>query len=112
MTPVTLHKRRTTSNSGNSAKSRKKATSSQKGASSATAPASFEQVFGKGLTPELDKLRRERARRTEQLQELKTLGEPRLALYKARHRARLARLTREVKDIDEAIDAFTEEDNH
>jgi hypothetical protein len=96
-------KRHTTSNSGSSARSTKKATSRQPGSSSATAPASFEQVFGKGANEKAKKLQTQLGRTLRSLEELDTLGEPSMALYRARHRQRRRQLLRYAEALREAI---------
>lgn len=99
------HKHRTTSKSGGSARSRKRATSDPAKNSSLTAAASFETVFGEAENPELQRLRAQlteaRARRDAILQ----TPTPTLALYRTRHLARLARISKHVRDLEEALQA-------
>jgi len=97
------HKRRTTSNSGNSGRSTKKGTSTRQGSSSATALASFEQVFGKGTNEKAKKLQTQLGRTLRSIEELDTLGEPQMALYRARHRQRRRQLLRYADQLREAI---------
>lgn len=96
-------KRRTTSSSGSSAPSTKKATSPQRANSSATAPASFETVFGTGTTEKALQLHKQLGRALKNIEEMDRLGEPTLALYRARHRQRKARLMKYAEDLREAI---------
>ena len=85
-------KRRTTSKSGNSASSRKTATSRRSASSSQTSPASFEQVFGKPDSPEVERLRWLLTTAQGRLAIEEARPVPSLALYRTRHTQRLARL--------------------
>lgn len=98
-------KRRTISNSGNSAKSRKTGTSRPASTSSRTAPASFEEVFGKETpkNPRADKLRAQLAEATERLMDATRQPVPTVALYRTRALQRLARLRKHCLDLQEAI---------
>jgi len=97
---------RTTSKSGASGEStRKKEPSKLKRNSSAPSTASFEKVFGQTPNPELNKLKAMEQRVQEKIRQLETVGEPRLALFRARHRAELGRQRRLLKDVQEAITA-------
>lgn len=96
-------KRRTTSSSGSSAPSGKKGKSHRPESSSATAPASFEQVFGQGESEKVKKLQKQLGRTLRSLEELATLGEPQMALYRARHRQRKRQLERYAENLREAI---------
>lgn len=98
-------KRHTTSNSGNSAKSRKKATSRPRSTSSQTAPASFEEVFGKETpkNPRIERLLAQLADATERLREANMQPVPTVALYRTRALQRLARLRKHCLDLQEAI---------
>jgi len=96
-------KRRTTSSSGSSGKSPKKGTSRQPGGSSATAPASFEQVFGPGQNEKARKLQTQLGRTLRSIEEMDRLGEPSMALYRARHKQRRRQLERYAEALREAI---------
>lgn len=96
-------KHRTISSSGSSARSRKKATSPPRGSSSATAPASFEQVFGQGLNEKAVKLQKQLGRTLRSIEEMDRLGEPSVALYRTRHRQRRRQLERYAEALREAI---------
>lgn len=101
--------RRTTSNSGKSAKSTNRATSRRVKTSSATAVASFESVFGKGeptglatLRAQLDQARR---RHDEHTASPPAATAPRI--FKTRHQVKTTRLARHIRDLQEAIKAVT-----
>lgn len=104
---MTSNKRRTTSKSGRSAKSKTRATSSRNLNSSPTAPASFEQIFGAPESDELQNLKASLARYQGMAAEMRNQGEPKLALYRTRHRARLARIQRFIRELQEAITSLT-----
>lgn len=101
---MTSNKRRTTSKSGSSPKSTKKpGPSSRTPSSSATAPTSFAEVFGKEESQEVRRARQQLARATEELRGLRSIPEPTIALLRTRHKARLARLTKYVGQLEEYI---------
>lgn len=101
-------KRRTISNSGNSGSSTKTpAQSSKKGNSSATAPASFEQVFGRPTSnqAEITKLEGLLHAAQTRLSGLRAQPEPTLALYRSRHRGKLGKEIQNIRAIEEALKA-------
>lgn len=99
------HKHHTSSKSGKSEKSTTKGTSVPGRSSSATATRSFEQVFGRGEPEEAQNLRDTLA-----LTKLKLVGleqqVPRLALYRVKHRAKVNRLKKYARDLEEAIESL------
>lgn len=104
---MTSRKRHTTSKSGNSGTSPKTGTSSQKGRSSKTAPASFVEIFGATDSAKVQSLKKQLAHQERQIADMQATGEPTLALYRSRHRARLARLQRMAEQLQEAIEYET-----
>lgn len=92
-----------TSNSGKSQKLTTKATSSKKGRSSATAPASFETVFGKESDPTIVKLRSQLAAALVRSDRLSDQSIPKGALFRTRHLQRLWRAQKHIRDLEEAI---------
>jgi len=98
-------KRRTTSKSGASGRSTRTETSPRVKPSSATAPASFAQVFGetKAVNPERERARALLTGARLRLAHLQGLPEPRLALLRQRHRARLDRMAKYVRDLEEYL---------
>jgi len=101
-------KRRTITKSGSSGKSPQKATSSPAKSSSATAPASFEQVFGKGEDdPQVKWLRSQISRAQERMEQLEKQPVPTLAIFRQRHQQRLWKARKLVKDCNEALAQLT-----
>lgn len=99
--------RRTSSNSGRSRSSTKKrGTSPRKSSSSAPVTASFDQVFGKGLTPEELRWTRMHQETQERLQQLEQQPVPTLALLRTKHLQKLWRLRTHLKQIQEIIDCI------
>lgn len=99
-------KRRTTSKSGNSRTSTSKGTSKPPETSSATAPASFVEVFGRREPPELEKLR-------ESLKDAKAQLEDHVAhpvmptapkLFRSLHDQKRWRLSSRVRELEDAIE--------
>lgn len=106
---MTSRERRNTSKSGGSRKSTTKPAKSRATRNtSTTQPASFEQVFGKGPTPEVQRWTRllEAARWRHQL--LLEMEVPKLALLRTRHLQRLAREDKHIRDIQEVLASLTE----
>lgn len=104
-------KRRTTSNSGSSLKlTRKREIANRRKTSSATAPASFEQIFGEQTDPEVTRLQRQLAHVRSRLETAKASPPRPGRLYLTIHKRLLYRLARQITDIEEAI-RITEESN-
>lgn len=103
--------RRTTSKSGGSASSKKAATSRQAKNSSATAPASFEQVFGKEHpnAQEITRLKGLIQASLTRLDGLQAATLPSMALYRTRHLQRLAREKKHLQDLNEALESLTKQ---
>lgn len=103
-------KRQTSSKSGKSEKSMTKAGSSPNESSSATAPASFAQVFGNDepalLVKLKNQLREAQERQRQHLGDRPTATAPRL--FKTLHRQRGKRLERQIRDLTEAIESLTD----
>lgn len=98
-------KHRNTSNSGASRKSTKKpARLAATGSSSQTAPASFDQVFGKGLSPEQVRYRALIQAAEERLQKLLLEQIPANALLRSRHKGKIARERKMIRDLSELLD--------
>lgn len=101
---MTSPKRRTTSKSGNSARSTPKtATSRRNSTSSPTAARSFEEVFGTPESPELIKLKQQLTDAQTRLAAIASQPVPTIALHRTRHLARQARLRKYCTDLAEAI---------
>lgn len=99
------HKHQRTSNSGGSRKStRTPAKSRGTENSSPTAPASFEQIFGKPESEEVQRLRQLKSASEGRLQQLEA-HTPTLALYRTRHVQKLAKERKLLRDIREALAA-------
>lgn len=101
-------KRRTTSKSGGSAKSPKKATSGQAKNSSAPATASFDQVFGTTQEKSEERLRLEKLQiaALERLSQLENTTRPTMALYRIRHDQKISRERKHLQRIQEALKAL------
>lgn len=96
---------RHTSKSGGSPRSRSKpARSTGTGNSSPTAPVSFEEVFGKGEGPEQARYRALMAAAEERLQQLEKLPMPRNALLRTRHKQKMAKERKAIRDLAELLD--------
>jgi len=106
---VTSPKRRTNSKSGTSGKSPKTATSSRTKHSSATAPASFAQVFGEPKTWDPETLRyRGLLRASEKrLAVLEEQPVPTVTLLRTRHLQRMRREEAHQRNLKEVIDSLT-----
>jgi len=107
--PSTKH--RTSSKSGASQKStRKPATSPKAGNTSATAPASFEQVFGKPKPPDEQKRLSQALTLLDnsnfRLKELEGLEIPKLAFPRQRHQQRLSRERKHNQRIREFVESL------
>jgi len=98
-------KRRTSSNSGGSRESTKKPVKSQPNRNtSVTSPASFVEVFGEEESPEKARYRALKAAATERLERLLGLPMPTNGLLRARHKQRIARERKYIRDLDELLD--------
>lgn len=101
-------KHQATSNSGDSRRSTKTpARSRGTGNSSQTAPASFEQIFGKPESEEVQRLRQLEAASRLRLEQLEKQPKPTLALYRVRHTQKVSKERKLLKDIREALAAAT-----
>lgn len=103
--------RHTTSNSGASSRSTKKraasSTQSRSLNSSATAPASFEKIFGKGESLEIQRCRASLQIAKERLLAHKAVPQPKMALLRVRHLQRLYQAQKRVRDITEYLNHLT-----
>lgn len=97
------HKPRTTTKSTGLQNSRRTEGSSRTANSSPSAPASFEDTFGKNLSQEKMKLHKLQQDAERTLQDAMTEPEPRVALYRVRRQAKLNRLRRHIAMLYEAI---------
>lgn len=95
--------RRTTSKSGGSDRSPKKGTAVQAKSSSRTAPASFEAIFGKEPTEEQKRYEALRAASAQRLADLRAAEMPRLALLRTRHKQKIAREAKNLREIEEVL---------
>lgn len=102
-------KRRTTSNSGSSGKSPRTGSSPRKSTSSATAPASFEAVFGpnENDTPQVAKLKKQKTKAEATLAEIASQPLPLQRLFRIRHMQTRSRLKRHIEALREAIQALS-----
>lgn len=102
-------KRRTITKSGRSAGSQKTATSSRKGSSSQTAPASFVEIFGEAPQddPERRRLTNLLGMANARLQLHLAKPEPTLALYKTQLKQKIARERKQIRDLEAALKALT-----
>lgn len=100
-------KPRTTTKSGNSRRSPKTATSKNTEPASATAPSSFESVFGKTepKDPEREQAKVMLKTAQDRLRALEAAPEPTLALHRSRRRARLWKDRQRVKELEEYLQA-------
>lgn len=72
--------------------------------SSSNAPVSFDQVFGKGLTPEQQRYRDLMAAAEERLQKLLLEPIPANALLRTRHKQKIASQRRQIASLAELLD--------
>lgn len=100
------HRRQATSNSGGSRKSTKTpAKSKATENSSPTAPRSFEEIFGKPESEELQRLRQLEMASKLRLAQLEAQPKPVMALYRTRHVQKVSKERKLLRDIQEAIRA-------
>lgn len=102
---MSSHRPRTSSKFGKSGKSMNRGSSPKGGNSSATAPRSFEQVFGTTEPRELQNLKDTLQVTRTKLATLEK-GMPQLALYRVKHRQRISRLKKYARDLTEAINSM------
>lgn len=103
-------KRHTTSNSGNSETSKKKQAASPKAAnSSRNAPASFEAVFGKPLPADVVKFQTRIDAQKLLLEQTERASVPPTALGRTLHKAKVNRLRKQLKQLEEHHKWLTEQ---
>lgn len=102
---MSSNRRHNTSKSGASQKSTKKpARLAATGNFSSTAPASFDQVFGKGLTEEQKRYQDLMAAAEDRLQKLLLEPMPANALLRTRHKQKIASQRRQIRSLAELLD--------
>lgn len=97
---------RTLSSGSSERSTKKRAASRQNENSLPTAPASFDQVFGKADSPELAKTRQQLQEARERLRGHDLIPIPSLALLRQRHLQRRAWLERHVRNLQEYLDTL------
>lgn len=100
-------KHRTTLKSGNSRRSTTRETPRRQKSSSPTATASFEQVFGKILSPELERLIASKSKAQANLAEIELTPVPKERLFALRRSQRLWRVKRQIELLNEAIESLS-----
>lgn len=95
----------TSSSGGSRTSTRTRAKSRGTGNSSQTAPASFEQIFGKPESDEVQRLRQLEAASRLRLDQLEKQPKPTLALYRVRHTQKVSKERKLLRDIREALAA-------